>query len=143
MQCVSGRKYGRCFFISLDQGDDVLLSFRQLIKDNGIKNAVLVSGIGTLQNCATHYVSTTAYPAVDVFTQIENRPLELSSLQGVIADGVPHFHMVVSEGNATYSGHLEEGCTVLYVFEAVILEVEDVALTRRMNEQGINKLGPK
>jgi predicted DNA-binding protein with PD1-like motif len=143
MQCISGSKYGRCFFISLDRGEDVLISLRKLIAENSIRNAVLVSGIGTLESCVTHYVSTTGREPVDVFAPLENRPLELDSIQGIIADGVPHFHMVVSEGDRTYAGHMEEGCRVLYLFEAVILEVEDVALTRRVKEYGIKRLEVK
>jgi len=116
---------------------------REIIKQNNIRNAVLVSAIGTLDNCVTHAVTTTDYPAVDVFARLENKPLELSSIQGVIADGVPHFHTVVSDLDRAYSGHLEDGCRVLYLFEAVILEVEGLELTRRLDAHGVNKLGLK
>lgn len=143
MQCFSSSKYGRCFFISLDKGEYVLEGFRKIIQENNIKNAVLVSAIGTLDHCVTHAVTTTNYPAVDVFARLEDKPLELSSIQGIVADGVPHFHAVFSDLDKTYSGHLEDGCRVLYVFEAVILEVEGIELTRRPNQHGINKLGLK
>ena len=143
MQCFSTNKYGRCFFISLDKGEFVLESIREIIKKNSIRNAVLVSAIGTLDYCVTHAVTTTNYPAVDVFSRLEDKPLELSSIQGIIADGVPHFHATVSDLDRVYSGHLEDGCRVLYIFEAVILEVEGIELIRRLDAHGVNKLGLK
>jgi predicted DNA-binding protein with PD1-like motif len=143
MECFSSNKYGRCFFISLNKGEYVLESFREIIKANNIRNAVLVSAIGTLDHCVTHAVTTTNYPAVDVFARLEDKPLELSSIQGIVADGVPHFHAIVSDLDKTYSGHLEDGCRVLYLFEAVILEVEGIELTRRLDQHGISKLGLK
>jgi predicted DNA-binding protein with PD1-like motif len=143
MQCFSSNKYGRSFFISMDKGEYVLESFRKIIKDNNIRNAVLVSAIGTLDYCVTHAVTTTNYPPVDVFARLEDKPLELSSIQGIVADGVPHFHAIVSDLDRTYSGHLEDGCRVLYLFEAVILEVEGIELTRRLDAHGVNKLALK
>ena len=143
MQCFSSNKYGRCFFISLDKGEYVLESFREIIKKNNIRNAILVSAIGTLDYCVTHAVTTTNYPPVDVLARLEDKPLELSSIQGIVADGVPHFHAIVSDLDRTYSGHLEDGCRVLYLFEAVILEVGGIELTRRLDAHGISKLALK
>lgn len=143
MECFSTNKYGRCFFISLDKGEYVLESLREIIKKNDIRNAIIISGMGTLDSCVTHLVTTTRYPAVDQFVRWEDKPLELSSIQGIIADGVPHFHTVIADVEKAYAGHLEDGCRVLYLFEAVILEVEGIELTRRLDQHGVRKLGLK
>lgn len=143
MQCFSSNKYGRCFFISLDRGEYVLESIREIIKKNDIKNAIMVSAIGTLDHCVIHLQVATNFPPVQHFVRWEGKPLELSSIQGIIADGVPHFHIVISDVDRTYSGHLEDGCRVLFIFEAVIMEVEGIELTRRLDEHGVNKLGLK
>lgn len=60
-----------------------------------------------------------------------------------IADGIPHLHMVVSDHEKAYSGHLEPGCRVLYLCEIVIQEIDEVALVRQKDDKGINKLGLK
>lgn len=69
--------------------------------------------------------------------------MELASIDGIIADGVPHLHTVVSDHEKAYAGHLEPGCRVLYLAEIVIMELEGDALTRIKNEKGINELHAK
>lgn len=140
MQCFSSNKYGRCFFISLDKGEYLLESLKEIISERNIKNGVLVSAIGTLDYCEIHLVANTTDPIVDKFCRWKDKALEISSVQGIIADGVPHFHIVVSDMDKAYSGHLENGCRVLNLFEGVILEVEGIELTRRLDQRGVGKL---
>jgi len=85
-------------------------------------------------------VTTTGYPAVEHFERWEDKPLELSSIDGVIADGKPHLHAVVSDKEKAYSGHLEEGCRVLYLAEIVIVELVGANLSRIYDENHILKL---
>jgi hypothetical protein len=77
---------------------------------------------------------------VEHFERWEDKPLEVSSIDGLIAGGVPHLHMVVSDHEKAYSGHLEEGCRVLYLAEVVIAELEAAGLHRVRDEKGINML---
>ena len=58
----------------------------------------------------------------------------------MIAGGVPHLHMVVSDHEKAYSGHLEKGCRVLYLAEVVIIELDGAQLHRVRNVKGILKL---
>ena len=58
MKYFSTEEIGRVFVLRLDQGDMVLESINQLIADEGIKDAVVVSGIGTLDKCTLHMVMT-------------------------------------------------------------------------------------
>lgn len=58
-------------------------------------------------------------------------------MAGVIADGRPHLHAVVSDNKKAYAGHLEKGCRVLYLAEIVVLELEDVELTGIRDEKSI------
>jgi len=71
---------------------------------------------------------------------LKNKPLELFSLIGIIADGKPHLHAVVSDCERAYAEHLEEGCRTLYLAEIVVLEVKSVDLTRIRDERNILKL---
>jgi hypothetical protein len=82
----------------------------------------------------------TDYPPVEHFEHWEDEPLELASIDGIIADGEPHLHAVVSDSEKAYSGHLEEGCRVLYLAEIVIVEINSLNLTRVRNEKNILKL---
>ena len=140
MKTFTGTGFGKVHTLRLDAGDYLLESIEQFIKDEDIKNAVVVSGIGTLDYCVLHMVMTTGYPAVEHFERWEDKPLELSSLSGVIADGHPHLHTVVSDHKVAFSGHVEPGCRILYLGEVVIAEIEGVAFKRVRSEKGINEL---
>ncbi len=131
---------GRVFILRLDPGDLLLESIRALIQQEHIKDAYIASAIGTLDHCVLHMVMTTGYPPVEHFERWEDRPLEVSSIDGLIADGLPHLHMVVSDHQKAYSGHVEEGCRVLYLAEIVIAELDQANLKRIRNEKGILQL---
>jgi len=85
-------------------------------------------------------VTTTGYPAVEHFERWENKPLELSSISGLIANGEPHLHAVVADTEKAYSGHLENGCRILYLGEIVIMELKSMDLARVYNDKHILKL---
>lgn len=140
MEYFSIPKAGRAFVLRLDQGDYVLESINDLIKKEGINDAVVVSAIGTLDRCVLHMVTTTGYPPVEHFERWEDKPLELSSIDGIIADGKPHLHAVVADREKAYSGHLEEGCRVLYLAEIVIVELVGANLSRIYDKNHILKL---
>ena len=136
MKAFVSNKIGRIFFVRMEEGDDVAECVDKLIADEKIVNAVVVSGIGTLSNGRTHYITTTTYPSSFTFNTLENKPIELSSIDGLIVDGVAHLHTVISDPNGVYPGHLEPGNKVLYVYEMAIIEVEGLEITRKVNEKG-------
>jgi predicted DNA-binding protein with PD1-like motif len=140
MQSFEAKASGRVFVLRLDPGDFLLESIRAFIQQEGIRDAYIASAIGTLDHCVMHMVMTTKYPAVEHFARWEDKPLEVSSIDGLIAGGIPHLHMVVSDHEKAYSGHLEEGCRVLYLAEIVIAELDDAGFQRVRNEKGINIL---
>ena len=143
MKYFIGKEIGRTFVLRLDEGDYLLESINELIYNEKVNNGVVISGIGTLDNCVTHMVMTTSYPPVEHFENWVDKPLELSSIDGVIADGKPHLHIVVSDHEKAYSGHLEKGCKVLYLAEIVIVEFKDLDLKRVENEKNILQLAEK
>lgn len=136
MKGFVSNKIGRMFFIRLEEGDYVLESITEFVKENNIKNAAVVSAFGTLSRGVTHYITTTGYPSAFNLEILEDRPIELSSLEGLIVDGVPHLHTVISDTERVYAGHCEPGCKVLYAFEAAIIEAEGMEITRKLNEKG-------
>jgi predicted DNA-binding protein with PD1-like motif len=107
--------------IGFAPGEMLLESIQEALKSQGITNGAVVSGIGTLKTCRMHFVEHTGFPPRDhIF--VLNKPLELLSVSGLIADGEPHLHIVVSCGeNEMYGGHLHEGSEVLYLAEIAIL----------------------
>lgn len=140
MRGFAGGLPGRLLVLRLDPGDDVLRCLTAFIAEHNIADGAVVSAIGTLDNCLMHMVTTTGYPPVEHFERWENTALELASIDGIIADGTPHLHAVVSDKEKAYAGHLEEGCTILYLGEIVIQEYTGMALKRVKNERDIYEL---
>jgi predicted DNA-binding protein with PD1-like motif len=140
MRVFNGTGLGKIHVLRLDAGDYLLESICDFIRDQALRNAVVLSGIGTLDFCVLHMVMTTGYPPVEYFARWENSPLELSSISGIIAEGAPHLHMVVSDHKGAYSGHVEPGCRVLYLGEIVIAEMEGFRFSRIRNEKNILEL---
>ncbi len=133
---------GRLVVINLERGDLLLESIRNALDSYGIRDAVVVSAIGSLSKVVLHRVTGYEVEPVDEFVTLE-KPMELASLQGIVVDGHPHFHMVVSDLEQAYTGHLEEGTTTLYLVEISLLELTNVDLKRIPDENNIAKLRTK
>jgi uncharacterized protein len=142
MKIYAGERLGRIVIINLQRGEKVLESIRSQLKELNIPNAVVLGAIGSLQKAVFHRVTGFDAEPVDEFVTLE-KPIELASLQGVVIDGEPHFHMVVSDLDKTYTGHLEDGTTVVYLSEITLAEIEGLALRRVKDENNIAVLQPK
>ena len=117
--------------IGIAPNEMLLESIQAAIQSQGIRNGAVISGIGTLKTCRMHFVEHTGFPPRDhIF--VLNKPLELLSVNGLIADGEPHLHIVVSCGeDEVYGGHLEEGNEVLYLAEIAILAFNEHQMVRQ------------
>lgn len=76
--------------ISLDPHDDVLNALATALAARGVVDGVVLSGIGTLERCRLHCVTSTGYPPVEEYPEWDNHALELVQLVGAIVDGEPH-----------------------------------------------------
>jgi len=134
-----GQGTGRVLVLGLKRGDLLLESVVSALREENIRDAIITGAIGSLQKAVLHRVIGTGREPEDEFITLE-RPMELASLQGLVVDGQPHFHMVVSDTDSAFTGHLENGTTVLYLTEITLLEVSGLALARRKNEDNIATL---
>jgi predicted DNA-binding protein with PD1-like motif len=126
--------------IGFEPGELLLESLKKAIATNGVQNGAVISGIGTLNKCRMHYIEHTHFPAQDRIMTLE-KPLELNSINGLIVDGEPHLHIVVSCGeNEVYGGHLEEGSQVLYLAEIAILVFNELKMVRKLDPERRIKL---
>jgi len=121
----------------------MLESIEKGLADAGVRNAVLVSGIGSFSEMTIHIVSALTEEPRDLFIT-RNDPIELGCMQGIVLDGKPHIHIaaVDPEGHP-YVGHLENGCKVLYLAELCFLEIRDMDLVRVPNEFGVGFMQKK
>ncbi|MGB7538446.1 MAG: PPC domain-containing DNA-binding protein [Anaerolineales bacterium] len=126
--------------MGFEPGEMLLESLQKAIQSSGIQNGAVVSGIGTLKTCRMHYIQHMGFPPQDRIMTL-NKPLELLSVNGLIADSEPHLHIVVSCGqDEVYGGHLEEGCEVLYLAEMAILVFNEHRMKRLLDKERNIKL---
>jgi predicted DNA-binding protein with PD1-like motif len=89
-----------------------------------VHDGVVLTGVGQVNNCTFH---TAGSPK---FTLVE--PFQLAALDGLIADGEPHLHAVVSSpAKGSYTGHLENGCVVQNQVEVTLLKLSGTPLIRK------------
>ncbi len=130
--------------LGLGPGDLLLESIRDFIKEQGIKDGAVLTGIGSLSECRLHWPVKAEYPPTNKFGTFQGA-LEITGIQGVIADGEPHLHMMVAESGDSRAagGHLEDGCKVLYLAELTIAEFDGPPMTRRPNQYNVKMLQRK
>ncbi len=138
MKYIKGQGNFEIITLGIRPGEMLLESINKAIQDHHIENGVIISGIGTLKTCHIHYITHTKFPSTNKHITIE-KPLELNSISGVIANGKPHLHIVVSHlDKETYGGHLEPGSEVLYLAEVVIMKTDFLKMNRAKGLIGPN-----
>jgi len=109
----------------LDEGEDVISSINELSKKHGFESALIISGIGMLEDPVLGFFDGEKY--------IEHRQegcYELVAMHGSIADGIVHIHLSLgTEKSKTLSGHLLSAKVKVNV-ELVIRKLNKIKLTR-------------
>jgi len=125
-------KFDRIVVIRAKFKTDLLTEMEKQVKEQHIKNAVILSGIGSVRGYRLHNVAGRDYPVPDMFFSDPNMPADFIAMNGYVNNGVIHAHVVLALGDnkgTTVSGHLEKGTEVL-TFGVVTLGVLNTDLGR-------------
>jgi predicted DNA-binding protein with PD1-like motif len=106
---------------------DLLAGMEKMVKEQKIKNAVFLSGIGSLRNYHIHAVSNREFPSKNVFTKDPTAPADIVSINGYVIDGRIHAHMTLTNEEHAFGGHIEPKNNV-FTFAIVTLGVFDDAV---------------
>ncbi len=126
---LSGR-FERIVVVRVKRGMDLLDGLKRAVAQEKIRNAAILSGVGSLTSYHVHAVSNTTLPAQNLYYQAEG-PQDLLNVNGFVLDGRVHAHVVFSDDKKGLGGHLEPGTTV-FTFAIITLGVlpEGTDLTR-------------
>ena len=116
----------RVVIVRLKNKTDMLEGLQQAVAREKIRNAVILSGFGSVTSYHTHVVANTTLPAKNVFTK-ENGPFDLTTVGGFILNGRVHAHITLATPEKMTGGHLEPGTTV-FTFVNVSLAVVNGSL---------------
>ena len=110
-------------FIRLNPRDDILLGLRKAVAENNIQNAVIFSGVGSVTSHHYHVVSSSVNPPMESYISGES-PADIVNINGYVINGRIHAHIIFSNKDICYGGHLEEGTLVLTFAAISMAEVD-------------------
>lgn len=126
--------FEKVLVLRVKHGADLLASLETLVKQKGIKNGVILSGIGSLRGYHVHQVNNRDLPTSNIFTKALTTGCDLVGMNGYIVNGVLHAHMTLGTGEKAIAGHLEPG-TQVFTYAIVTVGV--------MNGTDLSKIDDK
>ena len=114
--------------IRLNPGDDILQSLRKAVADQGIKNGLILTGVGSVRAYHYHVVDGFDLPPPEAFAR-DDKPLDVVNVNGLIISGRVHAHITFADAKAALGGHMEEGCIVLTFAVIAVCDLGEVDLS--------------
>jgi len=114
---------------------DLLAGLEKAVRQEKIRNAVILAGIGSVRNYHIHSVSNREFPSKNVFIKDPSTPADIVSVNGYVVNGEVHAHLTLADGDKAFGGHVEPNTNV-FTFAAVTLGVfsDGVDLTRLLDK---------
>lgn len=103
---------------------DLLPGLERMVKEQRIRNAVILAAIGSVRNYQIHTVSTRTFPSNDTYVKDPNAPADIVGMNGYVVNGRVHAHLTLATPDRAFGGHLEPGTNV-FTFAIVTLGVLD------------------
>jgi len=123
----------RVVIVRLKNKIDMLDGLKQAVAREKIKNAVIISGFGSVTAYQVHVVENTTFPPKDKFTK-EGGPFDILTVSGMVLDGKVHAHITLSSPKKTTGGHLEPGTSV-FTFATITMGIlSDAADLTRLDD---------
>jgi uncharacterized protein len=113
---------------------DLLAGMQKMVKQENIRNGVILSAVGSVRGYQFHAVSNRTLPSQDTFVKNPTEPADLVSMNGYVIDGRLHPHMTLATPDRVIAGHLEPG-TEVFTFAAVTIGVMNDADLRRVDDK--------
>jgi uncharacterized protein len=115
-------QFDRILVLRFKNQTDLLAGLERIVKECKIRNAVILSGIGSVKSYHYHTVSNGTFPSKNVFVKNSDGPADIAGMNGYVIDGRVHAHITFSDPDKAFGGHLEPGTTV-FTFAIVTVGV--------------------
>jgi predicted DNA-binding protein with PD1-like motif len=120
---IPGR-FDRILTLRFKYDTDLLAAMEKMVKQEKIRNAVILSGAGSVRGYQVHQVSNRTFPSKNMFVKDPTAPADLIGMNGYIINGRIHAHVTLATPDKAIGGHLEPG-TVVFTFAIVTIGVLD------------------
>lgn len=115
-------QFQRVLLLRFKYDTDLLAGLTSVVKEQRIKNAVILAGMGSVRNYQVHAVSNRAFPSRNLFVRDPTAPADIIGMTGYVLSGRVHAHITLSTGDHAFGGHLEPHTNV-FTFAIVTLGV--------------------
>ena len=103
---------------------DLLAGIEKMVKQEKIRNAVILAGAGSVTGYQVHQVSNRTFPSKNMFVKDPTAPADMIGMNGYIINGKIHAHMTLANPEKAFGGHLEPG-TIVFTFAIVTVGILD------------------
>lgn len=114
--------------VRLNPGDEIYSALNEAIRREKINNAIILTGVGSVNAFHYHVVSTPEMPPENAFVKGE-KAMDIVNINGMVLEGRLHSHIIFSDTKVALGGHMEPGCRVLTFAVVVFALLDGVDLT--------------
>jgi len=115
-------QFERVVILRFKYDTELLEGLQEAVKQNKIKNGVILAAAGSVRNYQLHQVANRTLPSKLSFVKDPTGYADLISMNGYIMDGKMHPHITLATADKAFGGHLEPGTTV-FTFAIVTIGV--------------------
>jgi predicted DNA-binding protein with PD1-like motif len=115
-------QFDRVVVLRFKFGTDLLAGLEKTVRQEKIKNAVILSGFGSVRGYQVHQVSNRDFPSKNMYVKNPTLPADIIGMSGFVMDGRLHPHITLAVPEKSFGGHLEPGTSV-FTFAVVTLGV--------------------
>jgi len=115
-------KFERIVVLRFKYQTDLLGGLESMVRQQKIRHAVILAGLGSVRSYHFHTVSNREFPSKNIYVNNPTGSADIVSMNGYVIDGRVHTHVTFADENKAFGGHLESGTTV-FTFAIVTLGV--------------------
>ena len=115
-------QFDRVLVLRFKNDTDLLAGLERMVKEHKIRNAAILSGIGSVKSYHYHAIVNGTFPSKNIFVKNPRGPADITAMNGYVINGRVHAHVTFSDPDKAFGGHLEPGTTV-FTFAIVTVGV--------------------
>ena len=115
-------QFERVLILRFKFDTDLLAGLEKIVKEEKIRNAVILAGAGSVRGFQVHQVSNRDFPSKNMFVKNPTAPADMIGMNGYIMDGKIHAHVTLAIPDKAIGGHLEPG-TKVFTFAIVTVGI--------------------
>ena len=131
---AGGARAGEIVVVGLTYGELLLESLQEICRQRKIRDGVILTGFGSLTDVAVSGAVGASFPPRKFYQRTQPRGVEVLAMAGVIANYHVHCHVVLTDKDRAFGGHLEKGNRVLSLAEIVLMRVDGIKLARLVDD---------